>query len=113
MADETIVQTISLPGASLNQKLTYSPSKAQFIKARDERLERMKKNDFSAFQSPMGDPTVTIETTATKGVAWRGVGLESGRTYSCTYTASDDALWMYEGEMADTGGDKKFKKCSY
>ena len=112
-AGETHVETRSLPGATLSVEATYSPTKKEFEAARDARLERMRNNDYSAFQNVEGDPTVTVKTTATVGISWRGVGLESGRSYTCTYTASEDALWMFEGEQADIDDDNRFKKCSY
>lgn len=113
VAEDAIVRSVNLPGASLSQELTYSPSRSAFQKSRDERLKRMRGGDYSAFRTPADDPTVVVKTTATKDIRWRGVGLEAGRTYTCTYRAAEDALWMYEGEAAVIKDDERFKKCAY
>ena len=111
-AEEVVTRSHSLPGASLEQELTYSTSKADFEKTRDAFLKRMRAGDPSAMQNPEGVPQVTIKTTADVGVTYRGVGLSKGKMYTCTYTASEDALWIFEGETGKGEGDR-FKKCSY
>ncbi|MBB3399715.1 hypothetical protein FHT71_006438 [Rhizobium sp. BK060] len=54
--EETVVESVNLPGASLSQEVTYSTTRGDYNDVRDSVLDRMKKGDKSAFVSkhPIG-----------------------------------------------------------
>lgn len=96
LAEETIVSTVDLPGASLEQEITYSTSRADYESARDKTLERMKNADNTAFVNPKDGPWMRVETTAEIGLSIKGVGTSEGRKYLRQISAAEEALFLYE-----------------
>ena len=95
-ADEIIVQSVNLPGASLDQEVTYHPNKADYIKARNARLKKLKEGDASAMANPANGPWMIVQTTAKIGIAYKGIGVSKGRKHLRRITAAEDALYEYE-----------------
>ena len=56
LADEKFVQGYHLPGASMEQEITYHPTKAEYIATRDGILKRLKASDKTALVNPMDGP---------------------------------------------------------
>jgi hypothetical protein len=95
-ADETIVRSITLPGAGLEQSITYHPSIAEYDRVRDETLSRLKKGDSSARINAIDGPWMQAETTAKIGLELKGVGATTGRKYLRQITAAEEALYLFE-----------------
>jgi hypothetical protein len=98
LADEVVIQSVDLPGASLAQEVTYHPSKAAYIKARDEQLKRLKDGVASAMVNPSDGPWMIVETTAKIGIEFKGMGVSQGRKHLRRVTAAEEALYRYEKE---------------
>lgn len=96
-AAETIVDNVDLPGASLNQEVTYSTTRNDYNKTRDAILKRMKAGDASAFVNEPS-PWKRVETTATIGVAFKSIGTSSGRKNIRQISASEEALYLFENK---------------
>ena len=96
LAEETLVGTVNLPGATLNQEITYSTTKREYEAARDKVLSRLKKGESAAFVNPKDGPWMRVETTATIGLSIRGVGASSGRKNLRQISATEEALYLYE-----------------
>lgn len=94
--EETVVESIDLPGASMEQEVTYSTSKADYQSTRDAILERLKDGDPSAMVNPSDGPWMRVETTAKIGFEYHGVGLASGRKLLRQISAAEEALYLYE-----------------
>ncbi|MBY5453932.1 hypothetical protein HFO91_30605 [Rhizobium leguminosarum] len=94
-ADEKVVTAVNLPGASLDQEVTYHPSKAEYEAARDEVLKRLKAGDNTAFVNPADGPWMIVETTATIGLEYKGVGASQGRKHLRQVSAAEDALYLF------------------
>jgi hypothetical protein len=95
-ADEKIVRSGTLPGASIEQEITYHPSLKDYETARDERLALLKKGDKSAYQNPADGPWMQVETTAKIGIELKGVGVAQGRKNLRQITAAEEALYIFE-----------------
>ena len=95
-ADETLVSSVDLPGASLSQEVTYSPTKAEYDRVRDETLARLKKGDLSARVNPTNGPWMRVETTAKIGFSVKGVGVSNGTKTLRQITAAEEALFRLE-----------------
>ena len=95
LAEEIVVESIDLPGASMNQEVTYSSSRADYNANRDSILERMKAGDPGAFVNNP-DPWKRDDTTATIGFAYKGIGSSSGRKNIRQISASEEALYLFE-----------------
>ena len=78
-AEEVVVSSVDLPGASMEQEITYSTTKADYTAARDDRFERLKNGDPSAFVNSSEGPWMRVETTAKIGFAYKGIGTSEGR----------------------------------
>ncbi|MGO6943429.1 hypothetical protein [Rhizobium johnstonii] len=94
-AEEIVVDSVDLPGASLTQEVTYSTTKADYNQTRDDILSRMKSGDKSAFVNNPS-PWKRVETTATIGVAYKGVGASTGKKHLRQISASEEALFLFE-----------------
>lgn len=94
-AEEIVVENIDLPGASLNQEVTYSTTRNDYNIKRDAILTRLKAGDASAFVNEP-NPWKRVETTATIGVALKGVGTSSGRKNTRQISASEEALYLFD-----------------
>src|SRR4051794_26304491 len=77
-ADETFVSSVDLPGATMDQEITYSPSKQEYERVRQDVLSRLKSGDPSARVNPSNGPWMRVETTAKIGLSYKGVGASSG-----------------------------------
>lgn len=93
-AEETTVDQVDLPGASLHQEVTYSSTRKDYNDTRDAILKRMKAGDKSAFVNNP-EPWKLVETTATIGVAYKGVGSSSGKKNIRKVSASEEALYLF------------------
>ncbi|WP_451982625.1 hypothetical protein [Azospirillum endophyticum] len=96
-AEETIVENVDLPGASLHQEVTYSTTRSDYNDKRDSILKRLKKGDSSAFVNDP-NPWKRVETTATIGIAFKGVGTSSGKKNIRQISASEEALYLFENK---------------
>lgn len=94
-AEEIVVERVDLPGASLNQEVTYSTTRNDYDAKRDSILKRLKAGDASAFVNEP-DPWKRVETTATIGIAFKGMGTSSGRKNIRQISASEEALYLFE-----------------
>lgn len=99
LAEEVIVKEFNLPGAQMKQKLTYKPNKAEYDKQRDETLERLRNNEWEAFQSRANEATREVETEFKTGLSFKGVGISSGRVFRNSRGASGEALETYMDEL--------------
>jgi hypothetical protein len=99
-AQEIYVGSVNLPGASLDQEITYFPTKADYETTRDEILEKLKQNNSSAMANPIDGPWMIVETTAKIGMEYKGVGVAEGRKHVRRITAAEEALFIYEKEKA-------------
>lgn len=96
-AEEIVVENVNLPGASLSQEVTYSTTRADYNEEMYNILTRMKQGDNSAFvNSP--NPWKRVETTATIGVEFKGVGVSSGKKNIRQISASEEALYRFEND---------------
>ena len=95
-AAETVVRSVNLPGASMDQEVTYHPTMSEYVRARDDILERLKNGDASAMRNPTDGPWMRVETTAKIGFAYKGVGTSSGRKNYRQITAAEDALYRFQ-----------------
>lgn len=98
LADETFVGSVNLPGASLDQEITYHPSKAEYERVRDEVLARLKNKDPSARVNPADGPWMRVETTAKIGLEYKGVGSSTGRKNLRQISAAEEALFKFENQ---------------
>jgi hypothetical protein len=96
LAEEIVVTSVDLPGASLSQEVTYSPSKAAYEEARDSVLKRLKEGDKTAFVNPQTGPWMRVETTATIGFEYKGFGSGEGRKHLRQISAAEEALYKFE-----------------
>jgi hypothetical protein len=97
IADETYVMSYELPGASMEQEITFHPSKDTYLHARDDILKRLKASDNTAMSNPKDGPWVLVETTAKIGLSYKGVGASSGRKNLRQISAADEALFLFDG----------------
>lgn len=97
-ADETVVSSVFLPGASISQEVTYSPSKAEYEQFRDQVLARLRKGDPKAFSNPAAGPWMRAETTAMIGLEFKGAGAASGRKHLRQISAAEEALFRFQEE---------------
>lgn len=97
-AEETVVSKSSLPGVSMEQRITYSTTKADYEATRADVLRRLRKNDASAMLNPENGPWMRVETTAMIGIAIKGIGIEQGRVHLRQITAAEEALYLFEKE---------------
>jgi hypothetical protein len=96
-ADETLVESINLPGASVDQNVTYHPSKTEYEQARDGVLTRLRQGDATARVNPADGPWMRVVTTAKIGFEYRGVGSASGRKHVRQISSAEEALYIFEG----------------
>ena len=96
LADETRVESVNLPGASLSQEVTYHPSKNEYEHVRIDTLERLKAGDSTALVNPRNGPWKRVETTATIGFEYKGVGTSSGRKLLRQISAAEEALFEFD-----------------
>jgi hypothetical protein len=96
LADETRVEDVNLPGASLSQEVTYHPSKEEYEHVRVDTLERLKAGHSSALVNPRNGPWKRVETTAKIGFEYKGVGTSSGRKLLRQISAAEDALFEFD-----------------
>ena len=92
IAEEVIKKTASVPGLTIEQVHTYKPNKEEFDQAVQDRLGRMHDGDYSAFQSPAREPTLTIQTETSVFIGIKGFGYGGGKFYERQYFASEHAL---------------------
>lgn len=107
-AEEVVNKRIGLPGASLEQKVIYHPSEAEYLRARDAHLEQLRQGNPEAMANPIEGPWMVAETTAMIGIEidlgllGLSVGTISameGRTNLRQISAAEDALYRYENEL--------------
>lgn len=97
-SEETIVESINLPGASMEQEVTYSTTKLEYEAARDDRLKRLREGDETAFVNPREGPWMRVETTAKIGFEYQGVGAASGRKNVRQISAAEEALYRFQAK---------------
>lgn len=103
-AEEIVKERRTLPGASLEQEVRYSTSRADYNEVRDAWLARLRKGDASALQNPVDGPWKEVTTTAMIGIeipipgVGGGAGAASGRETLRRVTAAEEALFIYERE---------------
>ncbi|WP_298280507.1 hypothetical protein [uncultured Bradyrhizobium sp.] len=95
-AQQTYVESVNLPGASLEQEVTYYPSKGEYERARDGILVRLKAGDKTAFVNDKNGPWMRVETTAKLGFELKGVGVSQGRKNLRQVSAAEEALYQFE-----------------
>lgn len=95
-ADEVVVRSIDLPGASMYQEVTYSPDRRTYESTRDAILVHLEKGDDTARVNPVDGPWMLVETTAEIGLAVKGVGTFSGRKHLRRVSAAEEALYRFE-----------------
>jgi hypothetical protein len=98
LAEETIVSSVDLPGASMDQEVTYSPTKAEYERVRDETLARLRAGDNSAMVNPHNGPWMRVETTAKIGFEFKGIGVAQGRKHLRQISAAEEALYKYQNK---------------
>jgi hypothetical protein len=96
IADETLVRSLDLPGASMEQEVTYAPSKAEYERVRDDTLARLQAGDKTAMVNPSNGPWMRVETTAKIGFEIKGVGMAEGRKHLRQISAAEEALFRYQ-----------------
>lgn len=96
VADETLVESVDIPFASMNQEITYHPSKSEYERVRDETLARLRRGDLSARNNPGAGPWMRVETTAKIGMEYKDIGTGSGRKHLRQISAAEDALYRFE-----------------
>jgi hypothetical protein len=106
LGEETLVSSVDLPGASLSQEITYSTSKADYDETRDRILARLQAGDRDALVNPRNGPWMRVETTATIGFEYKGVGSSQGRKNLRQISAAEEALYRYEASQRRSGGKK-------
>lgn len=100
-ADETLVQEASILGlASMEQAITYHPSKTQYGQARDDTLARLRDGDNTAMVNPAEGPWMRVVTTAKVGFEipvgdLGNAGALSGREHVRQISAAEEALFIY------------------
>lgn len=108
-SEEIVVESISLPGASLEQEIIYHPSKKTYIAACEARIAALQKKDPEAYVNPIDGPWMIAETTAMvgfeigvdfKGLSVGSVKSMSGRKHLRRVTAAEDALYRFEKGLA-------------
>lgn len=95
-AEETVTKRINLPGASLEQEITYSTSEADYNATRDTILAKLKAGDASAAVNPRWGPWMRVKTTATIGFEVKGVGASDGHAKLRQISAAEEALYTFE-----------------
>jgi hypothetical protein len=95
-AEETLITSIDLPGASVSQQVTYNPSKAIYVSERDTVLRKLREGDNSARVNPVNGAWMRAETTATIGISYQGVGVAQGRVNVRQITAAEEALYRFQ-----------------
>lgn len=96
LADEVIVRSLNLPGTSLEQEVTYHPTRADYERVRDATLQRLRAGDPTASVNPVDGPWLRAETTARIGIEIRGVGVSEGRINYRQISAAEEALYILE-----------------
>ena len=104
--DEVIVQEGTLPGAKMEQTLTYSPNRQVFDQTVNKTVEQLKTGNYEYFQSPGNEPTVTVETKVTVGFGVKSFGVGKGRVLRETRGASHEAFNRFTGRGGGGGGGK-------
>lgn len=95
-AEEIVIRSVDLPGASADQEITYHPSLAEYERVRDEILARLRKREPSAMVNPSDGPWMRVETTAKIGFSYYGIGAASGKKKIRQITAAEEALYLFE-----------------
>jgi hypothetical protein len=95
-AEQTVVRSIALPGASMDQEVTYSTSQADYESTKNSILKRLQNGDKTAFVNPSDGPWMRVETTAKIGLEIKGIGVAQGRKNLRQITAAEEALFLYE-----------------
>lgn len=95
LSSEILIEKVELPGATIEQEVTYSTSKNDYEAARDLRLSRMRRGDVGAFVNDP-EPWRRVETTATIGFEYKGFGSASGRMNIRQISAAEEALFLFE-----------------
>lgn len=95
-AEETIVKHGSLPFATLSQEITYSTTQKDYLAHRDKVLEELKKGNYSAAQNTADAPWMRVETTATVGLEFKGVGTADGKKLIRQVSASEEAWVLFK-----------------
>jgi len=100
LAQETESRSVSVPLYSKETSTTYTPSKSDYNREVQERVDRMKSGDHSAFVNPRDQPTKDVATKTTVGVEFKGGGgiSQSHQEAPVTTKAAEDALKQYEQE---------------
>lgn len=105
LAEEIVNRSVGLPGASMEQKIIFNPSEAEYVAARDARLKALQAGDPAAMVNPIDGPWMIVETTAmigfSVGVDFAGLSVGAieameGRTSLRRVTAAEEALFMFE-----------------
>ncbi len=94
--EEIVVRSVNLPGASMQQEVTYSTNMSDYESTRDNILSRLKKGDPSARVNPSDGPWMRVETTAVIGFEYKGIGSSSGRKRMRQVSAAEEALYLFE-----------------
>jgi|GEM_PF-3715696 len=97
-AQEIVIKSVHLPGASMEQEVTYYPSEQEYELFRDSVLKSLRAGDPEAFVNPIDAPWMRAETSAKIGIAYQGVGVAKGRKNIRQITASEEALLLFEKE---------------
>ncbi|RWB26417.1 hypothetical protein [Mesorhizobium sp.] len=101
-AEETVVKSVNLLGiASMDLEVVYNTSEADYLKTRDDILERLKGGDPTAAVNPADGPWMHVETIAKIGFEIKDVGLAQGKKHLRQVSAAEEALSLYEKWKAD------------
>lgn len=94
--EETVIRKLSLPFASIEQRVTYSTTESDYNHTRDQILMRLKAGVKSALVNPQDTPWLRAETTLTIGIAYEGYGIDKGRVRLRQVSAAEEALYLFE-----------------
>lgn len=97
-AEETVVRTISLPGATIEREITFHPTEAAYLQALDARLRDLRAGKPGAYLNPADGPWMILQTTAKIGIEWHGFGYSEGQKDVRRVTAAEEALYRFEHE---------------
>ena len=94
-AEETVIRSIDLPGASLSQEVIYSSTMKDYEYERDKILEQLKSGKLNSMVNPRDGAWMRVETTATIGFSYQGAGSSKGRKNFRQISAAEEALYRF------------------
>jgi hypothetical protein len=96
IAEEVIVRSLTLPFSSMEQEVTYHPSRREYEVVRNKILARLKQGDPTARANPQSGPWLRAVTTAKIGFEFHSIGASQGRVNYRQVSAAEEALYLFE-----------------